>query len=356
MQTEYRVIGLMSGSSLDGIDIAYSVFSNSEKGWSFTLQHSACIAWDEDLRDELKVATQLSGKDLWHLHAKTGKYFGETIHAFVTRFALQEQVDFIASHGHTIFHFPEQHFTTQIGDGAQIAAVTGFPTIVDFRSKDIALHGNGAPVVPIGEKFLFSTNKLFLNIGGIANISYHNGESVIGFDVCCANQLLNYLSLQIDKPFDENGTIASMGLVRQDLLDQLNQLSFFTLPFPKSLDNGFSKHELIPIINTFDYSVADKLATCCEHIATQIKESTAFILDKQEPIFVTGGGAFNRYLIQRIEMLTKRSVVVPNADIVNYKEALIIAFMGVLRWRNEVNVLQTVTGAKANSVNGAIYY
>jgi len=356
MQMEYRVIGLMSGSSLDGIDIAYCVFSNNEKGWSFTLRHSACLEWDEILRNELKAATQLSGKDLWSLHAKLGKYFGEIINAFIARFALHQQVDFIASHGHTVFHFPEQHFTTQIGDGAHIAAVTGISTIVDFRSKDIALYGNGAPVVPIGEKYLFPNNKLFLNIGGIANISYHHGESVIGFDVCCANQLLNELSLQIDKPYDENGTIASMGVVRQDLLDQLNRLSFFSLPFPKSLDNGFSKNELIPIINTFDYSVADKLATCCEHIAIQIKESTAFILDKEEPVFVTGGGAFNRFLIERIELLTSRSVVVPNTDTVNYKEALIIAFMGVLRWRNEVNVLQTVTGATVDSVNGAIYY
>lgn len=356
MESQYRVIGLMSGSSLDGIDLAYCNFSINNNAWTFSLVQAECIEWDEAIRNELKRATQLSGKDLWHLHTRLGRYFGETINAFIARHGLNGQIDFIASHGHTIFHFPEQQFTTQIGDGAQIATVTRISTIVDFRSKDIALYGNGAPVVPIGEKYLFSTNKLFLNIGGIANISYHQEQRIIGFDVCCANQLLNYLAGKMDKPYDEYGAIATSGTVRQDLLMQLNAVSFFALPFPKSLDNGFSNNELIPIINSYNYSVADKLATCCEHIAIQIKESVAFILDNNEPIFVTGGGAFNRYLVQRIEAITSRKVIVPTAEIVNYKEALIIAFMGVLRWRNEINVLQTVTGAKADSVNGAIYY
>ena len=356
METQYRVIGLMSGSSLDGIDLAYCVFCKSDTGWTFSLKYTDCIEWDEPIQQELKRATQLSGKELWYLHSRLGKYFGDKINVFVSRYALHQQVDFIASHGHTVFHFPEQQFTTQIGDGAQIAAVTGIPTIVDFRSKDIALYGSGAPVVPIGEKFLFQRNKLFLNIGGIANVSYHSNDSVIGFDVCCANQLLNYLAGKMDKPYDEYGAIAASGTVRQDLLLQLNAVTFFALPFPKSLDNGFSSNEMIPIIDSYSYSIADKLATCCEHIAMQLNTSLQFVQDKSEAIFTTGGGAFNRYLQQRIEAQTNRKVVVPSAEIVNYKEALIIAFMGVLRWRNEINVLQTVTGAKADSVNGAIYY
>lgn len=356
MESQYRVIGLMSGSSLDGIDVAYCIFSNIDNVWTFNLAHTECIEWDEAIREELKQAIQLSGKDLWHLHTRLGRYFGEKINAFVARNGLNGQVDFIASHGHTVFHFPEQHFTTQIGDGAQMSAVTGLPTIVDFRSKDIALHGNGAPVVPIGEKYLFRANKLFLNIGGIANVSYHNADRIIGFDVCCANQLLNYLASNIDKPFDEHGAIAASGTVRQDLLMQLNVVPFFALPFPKSLDNGFSQTELIPIVDSYSYTVADKLATSCEHIAIQLNTSLQFVQDKTEPIFTTGGGAFNSYLLQRIEAVSNRKVAVPPADIVNYKEALVIAFMGVLRWRNEINVLRTVTGAKVNSVNGAIYY
>lgn len=356
MKTQYRVIGLMSGSSLDGIDLAYCVFRHSITGWTFSLEHVACIEWDESIRTELQNATQLSGRELWHLHSRLGHYFGGKINAFIDRYALQAKVEFIASHGHTVFHFPEQQFTTQIGDGAQIAAVTGIPTVVDFRSKDVALQGNGAPIVPIGEQFLFQHNKLFLNIGGIANISYHSGESVIGFDVCCANQLLNYLSAQVGKPYDADGVLASTGTIQEDLLIQLNSLDFFSLPFPKSLDNGFSTNVLFPMLNAFNYSVADKLATCCEHIAMQLKESVVFVLDQSEPFFITGGGAFNHYLVQRIEAVTGRNVIVPETAIVNYKEALIIAFMGVLRWRNEVNVLHSVTGAKTDSVNGAIYY
>ncbi len=204
METQYRVIGLMSGSSLDGIDLAYCVFCKSDTGWTFSLKYTDCIEWDEPIQQELKRATQLSGKELWHLHSRLGNYFGNKINAFVSRYALHQQVDFIASHGHTVFHFPEQQFTTQIGDGAQIAAVTGIPTIVDFRSKDIALYGSGAPVVPIGEKFLFQRNKLFLNIGGIANVFPTIAMIRLLVLMCiCTNQLLNYLAGKMDKPYDE---------------------------------------------------------------------------------------------------------------------------------------------------------
>lgn len=359
MNFKYAAIGLMSGSSLDGVDLAYCVFEETNGKWQYAIEAAHCYEFDVQIKSRLASATSLSGKDLWKLHADLGKYFGELIVRFQAEFLADTstssatKVDLIASHGHTVFHFPEENFTTQIGDASQISAVTGLPVVADFRAKDVALGGNGAPIVPIGEKYLFSDYSLFLNIGGIANISIHDNDKIAAFDVCAANQVLNFLAQQKGKEYDENGNLARNGTINADLLNELSALSYYQKAFPKSLDNSFSAEQIIPILDRYEIGVEDKLCTYCEHIAIQLNNSLKGV--KKTSMLVSGGGAFNQFLIQRIEAVCGLSVIIPDAQVVAFKEALIIAFMGVLRVRNEVNVLKSVTGASRDSVCGGIF-
>lgn len=348
-----RAIGLMSGSSLDGVDLAYCHFNETNGKWTYEIEVAHCYEFDETIKARLINATLLSGKDLWKLHADLGTYFGELIVRFQKDFLAEKKVDFIASHGHTVFHFPDENFTTQIGDASHISAVTNLPVVADFRSKDVALGGNGAPIVPIGEKYLFSDYSLFLNIGGIANVSIHQEDKIIAFDICAVNQVLNFLAQQKGKAFDENGDFARNGTINVDLLNELNALAYYQKAFPKSLDNSFSKEFVFPILQRYEISVEDKLCTYCEHIAVQLNNSLKGV--KKTSILVSGGGAFNQFLLLRMEAVCGFTVVVPDAQAVAFKEALIIAFMGVLRVRGEVNVLKSVTGANRDSVSGGIF-
>lgn len=348
-----NVIGLMSGSSLDGVDLAYCLLEEKNGKWTYKIEAAHCYEFDETIKKPLMKAATLSGRELMKLNADLGAYFGEKIVAFQRDFLPNKKVDLIASHGHTVFHFPNEKFTTQIGCPSHISAVTNLPVVADFRAKDVALGGNGAPVVPIGEKYLFSEHKLFLNIGGIANISIHQKDKIIAFDVCAANQVLNFLAHQKGKPFDENGNLAREGSVNPGLLNELNSLSYYTQPFPKSLDNSFSQKMVLPVLGRYEISEEDKLSTYCEHIAVQLKNSLKN--SPKMPIFTTGGGAFNKFLVERIEAVCELKVIIPDAEIIAFKEALIIAFMGVLRLRNEVNVLKNVTGAKRDSVGGGVF-
>ncbi|HEY0262485.1 MAG TPA: anhydro-N-acetylmuramic acid kinase [Chitinophagales bacterium] len=351
-----KVIGLMSGSSLDGVDLAYCSFEENNGKWQYSIEAAHCYEFDDKIKNRLSNATSLSGRELMKLNADLGTYFGELIVRFKNDFLGTKNVDLIASHGHTIFHFPEEKFTTQIGDASHISAITHLPVVADFRAKDVALGGNGAPVVPIGEKHLFADYSLFLNLGGIANISIHDGEKIIAFDVCAANQVLNFLAQQKGKAFDENGEIAKKGTVNSILLDELNSIFYYQKSFPKSLDNSFSKELILPILERYEIPIEDKLATYCEHIAIQLKNSLMLLQNQQaSSLFITGGGAFNQYLISRIAAVCETKIEIPDAKIIAFKEALIIAFMGVLRVRGEVNILGSVTGANRDSVSGGLY-
>lgn len=348
-----RVIGLMSGSSLDGVDLAYCSFEEKDGKWTYEIAAAHCYEFDDEIKKRLANATALSGRELMKLNADLGTYFGQLIVRFQKEFLNGERAELIASHGHTVFHFPDEHFTVQIGDPSHISAVTNLPVVADFRAKDVALGGNGAPVVPVGEKHLFHDYQLFLNIGGIANISIHDNDKIIAFDVCVANQVLNFLAQRKERAFDESGNLAKSGKINIDLLNELNTLAYYKKTFPKSLDNSFSKNEVLPILNRCNISVEDKLATYCEHIALQLRNSLRGFA--KTPLFVSGGGAFNQFLIQRIEDVCELEVLVPDKKIIAFKEALIIAFMGVLRVRNEVNVLSSVTGASRDSVSGGLF-
>lgn len=360
---QYKVIGLMSGSSLDGLDIAYVHFEESAGKWSFEIRETACIPYLPVLKEKLSGATGLSAKEYLLLHTEFGHYLGTTVNDFIEEKGLAYQVQLIASHGHTSFHIPEKRMTAQLGDGAAIAAVTGIHTITDFRSSDIALGGQGAPVVPIGEKILFGEYDLFLNIGGIANISIRFPEP-IGFDVCPANRILNLLVADTEKGYDEDGRLASKGTVDVQLLNELNQVDYYQQPFPKSLSNDFGLTVVFPMIEKAKLPKEDALRTYVEHMVIQIsKAAKQLIINGVKEgvsltLLVTGGGAHNRFLMERLKSVLSVNgieLLLPEKELVDYKEALIIALMGVLRWREEENVLSSVTGSLRNNINGAIW-
>jgi len=360
---QYKVIGLMSGSSLDGLDIVYVHFEEGAGKWSFEIRETACIAYPSSLKEKLSAATGLSARDYLLLHTEYGHFLGKTVNAFIEKRALAYQVQLIASHGHTSFHIPEKSMTAQLGDGAAVAAVTGIHTITDLRSSDVALGGQGAPVVPIGEKLLFTEYDLFLNVGGIANISSPAPEPV-GFDVCPANRILNLLAGNVEKGYDEDGKLASAGTVKESLLHALNQFPYYRRPFPKSLSNDFGLNEIFPLISSADLLRQDALRTYVEHIVMQVAEAAAQLLKRLRKegagarILVTGGGAHNRFLMERLKTefhAIGLELVIPGKELADYKEALIIALMGALRWREEENVISSVTGSARNSINGAIW-
>jgi anhydro-N-acetylmuramic acid kinase len=360
---QYKVIGLMSGSSLDGLDIVYAHFEEAAGKWSFEIRETACVAYSPVLKGELAGSAGLSARDYLLLHTGFGRFLGEKVNEFIEEKGLAYQVQLIASHGHTSFHIPEKRMTAQLGDGAAIAAVTGIHTITDFRSSDIALGGQGAPVVPIGEKLLFADYDLFLNIGGIANISLRQPEPM-GFDVCPANRVLNLLAGDTEKGYDEDGQLASTGIVDEALLGGLNQFDYYHKSFPKSLSNEFGLKEIYPFVLEAGLSRQDALRTYVAHIVSRVLEAAEQLIGTTGKeggalrMLVTGGGAHNLFLTGQLKTALDAigvEVIVPAAELTDYKEALVIALMGALRWREEENVLSSVTGSGRNSINGAIW-
>lgn len=358
----YRAIGLMSGSSLDGLDIAFAEFHAEGAKWSYEIIHADCYNYTDEWVNRLKNAIHLSARDYQQLHADYGHYTGQLVNQFIEKYQLNYKVSLIASHGHTTFHNPAGRMTAQLGDGAAIAAETGIPVITDLRAMDVALGGQGAPIVPIGEKLLLGDYRYFLNLGGIANISL-KADQYIAFDICPANRVLNMLANEAGKQYDEGGAMAATGIVDQSLLDDLNQLEYYKQAYPKSLANDFGTDIVYPLIKKRALSVNDALRTYTEHIAQQVLNTVALLNKEHSPgsnqqLLVTGGGALNDFLISRISVqLSEQGVqlVVPEKNLINFKEALVMAFIGILRWRQEENVLSSVTGASRDSVGGAIW-
>ena len=358
----YHVIGLMSGSSLDGLDIAYVQFEENAGRWQFEILETACIPYSEKWRIQLTSSGGLSAKEYLLLHTAFGHYLGHCVKDFLKEKNLDFRIQLIASHGHTVFHLPAQGMTAQLGDGASIAAVTGIRTITDFRNVDLALGGQGAPIVPIGEKLLFPEYDLFLNLGGIANLSA-NQQAFIGFDVCPANRILDLLASHTEKGYDENGQLASNGVSDIKLLNRLNAFEYYQKSYPKSLSNEFGLHLIYPIILQSDLSAPDALRTYVEHIVYQVAKSLRQLKlgmsGKDKPrLLITGGGVHNRFLSGRLQEEVLHDgieCVIPPRNLADYKEALVMALMGVLRWREEINVMCSVTGASRDSINGAVW-
>lgn len=356
----YRVIGLMSGSSLDGLDIAYVEFQDNGGKWSYEILKADCYSYSGEWVQRLTGATELSASDYLFLHVDYGHYTGKLVNRFIEENKLEYKIALIASHGHTTFHLPSRKMTAQLGDGAAIAAATRLPVVTDLRALDVALGGEGAPIVPIGEKLLMSDYDYFLNLGGIANLSV-NSEKYIAFDVCPANRVLNMLANLAGKEFDEDGKMAAEGKIRYDVLEELNGLPYYKQPHPKSLANTFGTDIVFPLLRSDRLSVPDALRTYTEHIVLQIKNSLQNFnkLDSgSKKLLITGGGTFNHFLCERLAELLQPDniqIKIPGKDLVNYKEALIMAFIGVLRWRQENNVLSSVTGAERDSIGGALW-
>ena len=347
---------------MDGLDIAYVHLqekavtgASAPKSWEFTLVHTACYPYPEPWRKRLAAATELPALDYQLLHVEYGHYLGEQVLRFIEEYSLHYQVQLIASHGHTTFHWPARRMTAQLGDGAAIAAVTGCNVVSDLRAMDLALGGQGAPIVPIGEQLLLPGYDLFLNVGGIANVSTRGAA---GFDVCPANRVLNALAELEGKAYDEGGAMAAAGRADSNLLEQLNALAYYAVPYPKSLANEFGTETVLPLIlrvmKERGLGTSDVLRTYVEHIAIQIGRAVEG-LGSGGKLLVTGGGAHNTFLVARIAAWTGLEIVVPDTNLVDYKEALIMALIGVLRWREENNVLASVTGASRDSIGGAVW-
>jgi len=359
----YRAIGLMSGSSLDGLDIAFMEFQEQGGKWSYEILQADCYPYTNEWVAKLRDAINLSAKNYQLLHAEYGHYNGQQINKFIEAHQLHYKVAVIASHGHTTFHIPDKKMTAQLGDGAAIAAVTQLPVVTDLRAMDVAFGGQGAPIVPIGEKLLLGDYNFFLNLGGIANISHNHPDNYTAFDICAANRVLNMLVNELGKEYDDGGQIAASGAVDEALLEKLNALDYYKQPYPKSLANDFGTDIVYPIIKNAGIEIKDALRTYIEHTVIQIKDSIKILRNSKletqnSKLLATGGGGFNTFLIQRLSDSLKElniEVIVPDKKLVNFKEALVMAFIGVLRWRQEYNVLSSVTGAARDSIGGALW-
>jgi anhydro-N-acetylmuramic acid kinase len=352
VQHSFNVIGLMSGTSLDGLDIAYCCFTKKEKKWEYKITAAQTIQYPPVLKKKLVSASTMSGLDLTMLDAELGRYFGNQVKKFVRDYNFKRP-DFIASHGHTIFHQPHRGFTLQIASGAYIAAQTKTPVVCDFRTMDVAMQGQGAPLVPIGDELLFNQFDYCLNLGGFANVSFKKNKKRVAFDICPVNIVLNELASRLGKSFDRNGLLAKRGKVKEPLLKQLNELNFYRQKAPKSLGKEWVDKYVTPLLNQSELKETDLLATFVEHIAFQIAKSLK--AKAKEKILVTGGGAYNAYLVERIKYYSKAQINTPDKKLIEFKEALIFAFLGILRWTGQINTLKTVTGAQKDTCSGAIY-
>ncbi len=347
----YRVLGIMSGTSLDGVDLALCEFKEKAGKWEFEIIKAVTEKYPQDLSSQLRNVLNFRLKEILKLHRDWGLFVAERIKE---NFDLAD-IDLISSHGHTVFHKPDEKLNLQIGNHAIIAALTGKPTIFDFRSIDIALGGEGAPLVPAGEKYLFPDYKVFLNLGGFANISVHKAGKIIAYDIAPVNYALNYFARKIGLEYDKDGNAGKRGIIIPGLLAQLENLDFYKKQPPKSLSDHYFFDVFLPVVEKFaNVSIYDLLRTVYEHIANRISHEINQLTENQ--VFVTGGGAHNTFLVQLLKQKSKAKIFIPDDQTVDFKESVIFAFLGLLRHLGKTNVLKSVTGASADNCGGAVFY
>lgn len=347
----YNVIGVMSGTSLDGIDLAHIHFSIVDRKWSFEILETETVSYETDWLNKLKTAVDFSETELQQLNEDYTVLLANVIKTFIEKNQLQN-LDAVCSHGHTILHQPQNRFTLQIGNLPDIAKLINQTVVCDFRIQDVELGGQGAPLVPIGDRFLFSDYDYCLNLGGFSNVSFEQNGSRIACDISPVNTVLNFYANQLGFDFDDKGTISKSGKADADLLYDLNALDYYKKPFPKSLGFEFVKETILPLIEGYNIPIADKMRTFTEHITFQ----TAVALpNKKGKLLATGGGSYNDFLMERMKFhLPQLEIIIPDKKTIEFKEALIFALLGVLKLRNEINVLASVTGAKLDHSSGVI--
>ncbi len=352
----YKVIGLMSGTSLDGLDMIYACIFKENDSWKFEILKTKSVDYEAKMANALKNAVTLKAEALLILNNNYGAWLGKQVRSFIENANVIP--DLIASHGHTVFHQPEKGLTYQIGSGQHIANACNKKVVCDFRSNDLTLGGQGAPFVPIGDHYFFREYDFCLNLGGISNFSFEKNNQRFAYDIAPANMLLNYIANKMDKTYDFNGNIARKGALNKDFLQRLNSLEYYKKPFPKSLGFEWFAENVIPLVENTKDSIENILFTSVQHITDQIAENVKMIHPASFcKMLVTGGGAKNGFLIEllqnKLENHTK--IIVPHPQLIDFKEALIFGLMGVLRLEKEVNVLASVTGAARDSCSGVTY-
>lgn len=343
-------IGLMSGTSADGLDICCATFTFADGRWTFRIDAARGYPYTPELRKQLSQSVQeMSARDFVAFHSEYGRFLGRKVNEFIE--ATGVRPDIIASHGSTVFHEPQKRIMFQIGDGAAIAAETGIPTVSDFRRLDIMLGGQGAPLVPIGDNLLFGEYDYCLNIGGFSNISWREGERRVAFDISPVNYVINRYCRGIGLEMDRDGEIAARGQVCLPLLEKLDALEYYARPYPKSLGREWVESTVFPLLEESGLGLEDLLRTYYEHCARQFARVTV----PGKRVLVTGGGAYNKFLISRMKELSACELMVPEAAIVEFKEALIFAFLGVLYMYDQPSCLRSVTGARQDSIGGMLF-
>jgi anhydro-N-acetylmuramic acid kinase len=352
MPDQYRVTGLMSGSSLDGVDLAFCYFFHGQSGWGFRIIKAETIPYPASLLERLSATSFRDQAEMNELDTDLGRFFAGQINAFHNRHGLHP--DLVASHGHTLLHEPGRGITFQAGNGEVMAKETGLTVVNDFRKADVAQGGQGAPLVPAGDRLLFGDFGACLNLGGIANISYETAEDRrIAYDICPVNMALNWLARRAGKAYDKGGAMAAEGKVDGPLLEALNHLDYYRKPPPKSLGREWFLSEFLPVLEREPLDPSDLMATAVEHICIRIAMQIA--LSGVQTVLVTGGGAMNQFLMERLYGHTQVKLEVPGRKLVQFKEAMIFAFLGVLRIRHEINCLSSVTGGAKDLSTGEIH-
>ena len=351
IKNSYNVIGVMSGTSLDGVDLCFSNFSYENQDWKFKILVSDTVPYDKSWITKLTNAHSLSEIELKELDLEFTLYLSKIVLSFIRNNQISN-IDFISSHGHTIFHEPKKQITYQIGNRVELNNLTNLPVVCDFRIQDVQLGGQGAPLVPIGDLLLFSDYSHCLNLGGFSNISIKSNNNIIAYDICPVNIVLNKYSRSIGFEFDMEGQISKSGNINKHLLKELNEISYYYLTHPKSLGLEWVENKIFPLIDSFKISTKDILRTYVEHIAVQISNN---LKGDNLKILISGGGSKNKFLIERIKQLSKKNLEIISENITDYKEALIFGFLGVLRIRNENNCLKSVTGADKDHSSGVIF-